>query len=183
MSYQFPMITGGFADDPCSSALSGTLSSILNGGEGWGEEVPLQFLPVFLWQRPLIGSDASFAPGGNPVVLPTPRVVFAAFRLRRPDPHPFQPGVGIQRHSSRGGIRAFRLGTSVGPTKLPCIPFGTGPFPVGTSAFRVGTCAFPLGMGWFQVGTCRFPVGICRRALGTIGFRAILSIFGVETGN
>ena len=89
----------------------------------------------------------------------------------------------MQRPSRTVGLRAFRLGTCPGATKLPHIPLGTGPFPVGTRAFRVGTCTFSLGMRWFQVGTCRFPVGICRRALGTIGFRAILSIFGVETGN
>lgn len=104
-----------------------------------------------------------------------PRVVFAVFRLHRPNSCRFQPGVGVQRHARPVGLRAFRFGTFAGPTKLPRLPLGTGPFPVGTCAFRVGTSTFLLGMGWFQVGTRRFPVGICRRALGTIGFRLVLS--------
>ena len=34
------MTAGGFADECLLSRPSGTLSSIQNGGEGWGEEVP-----------------------------------------------------------------------------------------------------------------------------------------------
>ena len=33
------MINGGFADERLLSRPPGTLSSIRNGGEGWGEEV------------------------------------------------------------------------------------------------------------------------------------------------
>jgi hypothetical protein len=40
------MTNGGFAGEHLLSRPSGTLSSILNGGEGWGEEVPRPFLPV-----------------------------------------------------------------------------------------------------------------------------------------
>ena len=86
----------------------------------------------------------------------------------------------MQLPSRTVGIRAFRLGTCVGPMKLPRTPFGTGPFPVGTRAFRVGTCTFPLGMGRFQVGTRRFPVGICRPVLRTIVFLLVLSTFGLH---
>ena len=43
LSYQFPMISGGFADDLLLARPLGTLSSIPNGGEGWGEEVPEGF--------------------------------------------------------------------------------------------------------------------------------------------
>ena len=44
------MRTGGFADECLLSRPTGTLSSILNGGEGWGEEVPRRFLPVVFWK-------------------------------------------------------------------------------------------------------------------------------------
>ena len=67
------MRTGGFADECLLSRPTGTLSSILNGGEGWGEEVPRRFLPVFFGKwLDLFGTNwLSGASGAtNPVTVP-----------------------------------------------------------------------------------------------------------------
>ena len=60
------MITGGFANERLLSRPAGTLSSILNGGEGWGEEVLATIPPNVI--RKWYDTDDTIRPG--PVIAP-----------------------------------------------------------------------------------------------------------------